>query len=179
MDEVAAVLAILASASFALAATLWQRATMGSEFAGGNPKAFASLLTNKVWLAGLGAQLVGVVLQAAALDRGRVAIIQPLLVTTVIWAMPLGYFLTNQTITRRQILGAGVVVVGLAVFASFGDPAGGLDNAPRLGVALRLRHPRSDLRLLPPLRAPSDLSAQGGVYGTIPGNPSSGGRPPF
>jgi drug/metabolite transporter (DMT)-like permease len=87
-------------------------------------------LTNTVWLVGLGAQLVGVVLQAAALDRGRVAIIQPLLVTTVIWALPLGYFLTNQVITRRHILGAAVVVAGLAVFASFGDPAGGLDNAP-------------------------------------------------
>ena len=58
------------------------------------------------------------------------AIIQPLLVTAVIWAMPLGYFLTNQTITRRHILGAAIVVAGLAIFASVGDPAGGVDNAP-------------------------------------------------
>ena len=90
LDQVAALLAILASASFALAATLWQRATMGSGLQSGNPKAFAKLLTNGVWLVGLGAQIVGVVLQAAALDRGRVAVIQPLLVTAVIWAMPLG-----------------------------------------------------------------------------------------
>jgi len=74
LDQVAAALAILASFSFALAATLWQRATMGSEIFGGSPKAFAKLLTNKVWLVGLGAQMVGVLLQAAALDRGRVAI---------------------------------------------------------------------------------------------------------
>ena len=130
MDQVAALLAIVAAASFALAATLWQRATMGSDVLGGSPKAFAKLLTNRVWLVGLCAQMVGVVLQAAALDRGRVAIIQPLLVTSVIWAMPLGYFLTNQTITRRHIFGAAIVVAGLAVFASFGDPAGGLDDAP-------------------------------------------------
>ena len=69
-------------------------------------------------------------LQAAALDRGRVAIIQPLLVTAIIWAMPLGYFLTHQTITRRHVLGAAIVVAGLATFASVGDPAGGVDNAP-------------------------------------------------
>jgi drug/metabolite transporter (DMT)-like permease len=130
VDQVAALLAIVAAASFALAATLWQRATMGSDIVGGSPRAFAKLLTNKVWLVGLGAQMVGVFLQAAALDRGRVAIIQPLLVTAVIWAMPLGYFLTNQTITRRHILGAAIVVAGLAIFASFGDPAGGLDDAP-------------------------------------------------
>ena len=130
VDQIAALLAVLAAASFALAATLWQRATVGSGVEGGSPKAFAKLLTNWVWLAGLGAQMVGVILQAAALDRGRVAIIQPLLVTTVIWALPLGYFLTNQTITRRHILGAAVVVAGLAIFAAVGDPAGGVDNAP-------------------------------------------------
>jgi drug/metabolite transporter (DMT)-like permease len=130
VDQVAALFAIVAAASFALAATLWQRATMGSGVQGGNPKAFAKLLTNWVWLVGLGAQIVGVVLQAAALDRGRVAIIQPLLVTTVIWAMPFGYFLTSQTITRRHIVGAAIIVTGLAIFVSFGDPAGGVDEAP-------------------------------------------------
>ena len=75
-------------------------------------------------------QLLGVALQAAALDRGRVSIIQPLLVTSVIWALPLGYYMTGQVITRRLVLGAGVIVAGLAIFASFGDPAAGVDNAP-------------------------------------------------
>ena len=65
-----------------------------------------------------------------ALDRGRVAIIQPLLVTSIVWALPLGYFLTGQTVTRRHIAGAAIIVVGLAIFASVGDPAGGVDNAP-------------------------------------------------
>ena len=169
MDEVAAVLAILASASFALAATLWQRATMGSDIVGGSPKAFAKLLTNSVWLVGLGAQLVGVVLQAAALDRGRVAIIQPLLVTTVIWAMPLGYFLTNQVITRRHILGAAVVVAGLAVFASFGDPAGGLDNAPGSAWLSAFVVLGTICVCLLLFGRRGDLSAQAAVYGTIAG----------
>ncbi|MGH3035939.1 MAG: DMT family transporter [Gaiellaceae bacterium] len=130
MDELAAVLAILASVAFALAATLWQKAALSVGVEPGAPKAFARLLTNWVWLLGLAAQILGVVLQAAALDRGRVAIIQPLLVTTIIWAMPLGYFLTHQTITSRHIVGAAIIVVGLATFASVGDPAAGVDNAP-------------------------------------------------
>ncbi len=130
MDEVAAVLAVLAAVFFAVAATLWQRASLAIGVEPGDSKAFARLLTNKIWLLGLAAQILGVGLQAAALDRGRVAIIQPLLVTTIIWAMPLGYFLTHQTIVRRHIVGAALVVVGLAVFASVGDPAGGIENAP-------------------------------------------------
>jgi drug/metabolite transporter (DMT)-like permease len=131
VEPVAAVLALLAAAAFALAATLWQRASLSlAEVSFRRPKSFLGLFTQWIWLLGLAAQGVGVVLQGAALDRGRLAIIQPLLVTTVIFAMPLGYVLTGQQITRRQVLGAGVIVVGLAVFASFGDPAGGVDNAP-------------------------------------------------
>ena len=169
MDQVAALLAILAAASFALAATLWQRATMGSDLVGGSPRAFTRLLTNKVWLVGLGAQLVGVVLQAAALDRGRVAIIQPLLVTAVIWAMPLGYFLTNQTITRRHILGAAIVVAGLAVFASFGDPAGGLDDAPGSAWLSSFVVLGTICICLLLFGRRGDLSAQATVYGAIAG----------
>jgi drug/metabolite transporter (DMT)-like permease len=130
MDDVAAILAILAAVCFALAATLWQRAALAAGADAGGAKAYAGLLTDRVWLLGLAAQVLGVLLQAAALDRGRVAIIQPLLVTSVIWALPLGYFLTQQVITGRHLLGAATVVAGLAVFASVGDPAGGLDDAP-------------------------------------------------
>ena len=43
-------------------------------------------------------------------------VVQPLMVTTVVWALPLGYWLTRQQVVRRQVLGAGVVVVGLAMF---------------------------------------------------------------
>ena len=129
MDELAALLAILAAIFFALAATLWQRASLALGVEAGGPQSLLRLLGSGVWLLGLVAQGAGVVLQAAALDRGRVAIIQPLLVTTIIWAMPLGYFLTNQVITTRHVLGAAIVVGGLAMFASFGDPAAGNDDA--------------------------------------------------
>jgi hypothetical protein len=126
-----AVLALLAAVSFALAATLWQKAALDlGDVSIRHPKSFAVMLVQVVWLLGLAAQIVGVVLQGAALDRGRVSIIQPLLVTAIVWALPLGYFLTHQTIGLREILGAGIIVVGLALFASFGDPAAGVDNAP-------------------------------------------------
>ncbi len=130
MDHVAALIAIMAAIAFALAATLWQRAAMNEGIEPGDSKGMITLLTNSVWLLGLGAQVVGVLLQAAALDRGRVAIIQPLLVTSIVWALPLGYFLTQQKIFRRHIIGAVIIVVGLAAFATVGDPAGGVDDAP-------------------------------------------------
>jgi drug/metabolite transporter (DMT)-like permease len=142
---------------------------MASGIEAGQGKAFLRLLTNWVWLLGLGAQILGIVLQAAALDRGRVAIIQPLLVTAVIWAMPLGYFLTNQTITRRHILGAAVVVAGLAIFASVGDPAGGVDNAPTsdwIAAFLVIGAVCAGLLLF---AGRGGLSARAAVFGTVAG----------
>ena len=59
-------------------------------------RSFARLAASKWWLVGSIALLVGYVVQAIALDHGRLAIIQPLLVTTVVFALPLGYFLTAQ-----------------------------------------------------------------------------------
>jgi drug/metabolite transporter (DMT)-like permease len=131
VNQIAAVLALLATVAFAFAATLWQLASMRlGAISLRSASSIARLLTSWVWMLGLSAQILGVVLQAAALDRGRVAIIQPLLVTTVIWALPLGYFFTGQRVTWSAVGGAGTIVVGLAIFASFGDPAGGNDNAP-------------------------------------------------
>src|SRR5262245_65253912 len=83
-----------------------------------------------MWLLGTVALLTGYLFQAAALDRGRLSIIQPLLVTTVIFALPLGYFLTKQHVGLREIVGAVVIIVGLGLFAYFGDPASGKENAP-------------------------------------------------
>jgi drug/metabolite transporter (DMT)-like permease len=55
-----------------------------------------------------------------------------------VFALPLGYFLTDQVIHRREVLGAAVVVLGLAVFTVVGDAAEGKDNAPAGEWALAL-----------------------------------------
>jgi drug/metabolite transporter (DMT)-like permease len=44
------------------------------------------------------------------------------------------FWLTGQHVVRRQVLGAGVVVVGLAMFVLVGDPDAGVDDAPAGGL---------------------------------------------
>jgi drug/metabolite transporter (DMT)-like permease len=127
----AAALALTAALLFALAAALQQKGALG--LAGvslARPMSLVRLVSQRMWLLGTAALLVGYVLQAAALDRGRLAVIQPLLVATIVFALPLGWLLTNQHVGRREIGGAAVIVVGLAMFAVYGDPAGGKENAP-------------------------------------------------
>jgi drug/metabolite transporter (DMT)-like permease len=170
VDAQAAVLALAAAVFFALAATLWQRATLNlSGVSFRHPASFLGLAAQRVWLLGLAIQGVGIFLQGAALDRGRVTIVEPLLVTTVIFAMPLGYFLTGQRITGRQLLGAAIIVVGLAVFGIFGDPAEGVDNAPTyewLAALLVIGIVLGALRLVVNR---GGLTAKAAVYGAMTG----------
>ena len=134
-------LALVAAFLFAVAATFQQKGALVlgvGEVSMGSPKSLVRLARQRLWLLGTAALFVGYGVQAAALDRGRLAIIQPLLVTTIVFALPLGYFLTSQHVGRREILGAAVVLIGLAVFSLVGDPAGGRSNAPGWKWAIAL-----------------------------------------
>ena len=127
----AEIVALVAAFFFALAATLQQKGALGMGGVSlGSPSSLLQLAKQTWWLFGTIALLVGYAFQAVALANGRLAVIQPLLVTTIVFALPLGYFLTNQVIRRNEIVGAAVVVLGLAVFTFVGDAAEGVDNAP-------------------------------------------------
>jgi len=128
---VADVLALVAACLFALAATLQQKGALGmGEVSLGSPSSFVRLAKQTWWLFGTLALLAGYVFQAVALDIGKLAVIQPLLVTTIVFALPLGYFLTQQRVTREEVVAAVLVVVGLAFFIVVGDAASGNENAP-------------------------------------------------
>lgn len=134
----AEVLALVAAFLFAVAATLQQKGALDLGVVADSARSLARLVGSRWWLVGTGALLVGYAVQAVALDHGRLAIIQPLLVTTVVFALPLGYFITGQEVGRREVIGAIVVVLGLALFAIFGNPAGGNENAPNDEWAIAL-----------------------------------------
>jgi drug/metabolite transporter (DMT)-like permease len=166
----AGTLALLAALLFALAAALQQKGALGlPEVSLAKPKSLVLLLGQRMWLLGTLALFTGYLLQAAALDRGRLAIIQPLLVTTVVFALPLGYFLTNQHVGRRQILGAIVILVGLAAFTVFGDPAGGKDTAPGWQWAIAIALIGAVCGVLLTFGGRGGPSTKAAVYGTAAG----------
>ena len=164
------ILALCAAFLFALAATLQQKGALGmGEVSLRSPASFVRLARQTWWLLGTVALLGGYVCQAVALDHGKLAVIQPLLVTTIVFALPLGWLLTNQHIGRREVGGALVIVLGLALFAVYGHPAGGKDNASNnewavaiivLGVICAL------LLLFGRQGTPTRVAA---VYGTVAG----------
>ena len=97
-----------------------------------------------VWLAGIGADALGFVAQAAALAIGRLAVVQPLLIASVVFALPLGARLTGQHVGRRDVGAAVIVTAALAAFLVVANPSGGRGDAPLgewliAGAALRRR----------------------------------------
>ncbi len=122
-------LALVAAFLFAVAATFQQRGALDLGLSSESLGSFVRLARSMWWLGGTAVLLAGYAAQAIALDHGRISIVQPLLVTTVVFALPLGIVVTAQQVGRREVVGAIVVVLGLALYAVFGDPASGKDNA--------------------------------------------------
>lgn len=166
----ASTLALVAAFFFALAAALQQKGALNiPEISLRHPASLARLLGQTMWLIGTLALFAGYLFQAAALDRGRLAIVQPLLVLTVVFALPLGYVLTNQHVGRREVVGAAVVVLGLALFAIFGDPAGGRENAPGDEWAIAIAVVALVCAALLMFGGRGGLTAKAAVYGTVAG----------
>ena len=166
----AATLALIAAFLFALAAALQQKGALNlPTISLAHPMSLVRLAGEKTWLLGTIALFTGYLFQAGALDRGRLSVIQPLLVTTVVFALPLGYFLTKQHVGRREVLGAIAIIVGLGLFVYFGDPAGGNENASNAqwAVAIGLLSVFSVLLLV--FGSGGDLSMKAAVYGTVSG----------
>lgn len=124
-------LAIAAAILFALATVVQQRVASQATDDEATSAGFLFQLAKKpVFLFGIAVDALGFVCQAIALGIGRIAVVQPLLAFSIVFALPLGVRFSGQRIGRRQIYGAAAVTVGLAVFLVVGDPSGGQQDAP-------------------------------------------------
>jgi len=128
---VTVILAFGSAAVFGLGTVLRQRVVMDApEAKEASARILFRLVQHPVWLAGIAAYGIAFGLQAAALGGGRLAVVQPILATTIVFALPLGALLSSQRITRRDVVSGFVVTAALALFLVMADPSGGTDDAP-------------------------------------------------
>ena len=120
----AAFLAALSAVILALAAALQQRGQFALARGGKAVEGVGQLvrlLAVPAWLLGTIVLFAGYATQGAALDRGKLVVVQPLVVTTIVWALPLGYWLTAQSVWHVMVAVlalvaalAGAVLITLA-----------------------------------------------------------------
>jgi drug/metabolite transporter (DMT)-like permease len=127
MNLAGTVLAALGAAgSFAIAAVLQQLAarTVPREDSM-QIRLLLHLIRRPLWLLGVAAMLVGYGLQALALSLGPVALVQPIVVTELAFAIPLAMWLDQKRPGLWEWLGLGGVVVGVSTFLLGAVPAPG------------------------------------------------------
>jgi drug/metabolite transporter (DMT)-like permease len=133
------VLVALASAlAYAVASVLQQRAAAAQPSERSLRLALVlSLARQPLWLIGMVASGVGLLLQLMALDRGSLTVVQPLLVCGLIFALPINAIgVQRRGLTRREWLAAAAVTAGIALFVASAGPGGGKPDASPLGWAV-------------------------------------------
>lgn len=90
----------------------------------------ARLIRNPRWWAGIVGDAGGFGFQVAALAMGSVLVVQPILVTSLVFALPLAAHYSGRRVTPVMWAQAAALSVALAVFLVIGDPTEGHTDAP-------------------------------------------------
>jgi drug/metabolite transporter (DMT)-like permease len=151
-----------------------RRARAGDDL---HPRLLVELVRDRLWLVGIAASVVGYALQAAALFLAPVVLVQPLIVTELLFALPLAAWLAGVRLGRREFAGAVLVTVGIAVFMLAARPSGdsaqadstswiamttGVAAAAVLAIVIAERH-----RWRPMLRAAALAAGASACFGLL------------
>lgn len=128
--EIAAVLALAAALFIAIGDVIHQRSAHDvTDEPVGHVALFSRLLRDGQWWLGSGVAAVGFALQAAALGLGSVLLVQALLVTSLLFALPISARLAGRRVTNWQWLWAALLAAAVAVIVTVGNPTEGASRA--------------------------------------------------
>jgi hypothetical protein len=111
--------ALLAAVFAAVGIVVRQRATMDVPAEKGvSTVMLTTLLRRKLWWAGTAAAVAGYGFQALALGYGSLLLVQPVLVSALLFALPLSARLAGRRVTRGEWMWALVLTAALTVFVA-------------------------------------------------------------
>jgi drug/metabolite transporter (DMT)-like permease len=95
----------------------------------GHLELFIRLLKDRQWWLGSLVSALGFGFQAAALGFGSVLLVQALLVTSLLFALPIHARSTGRPVSRSQWLWAALLATSVAVIVTVGNPTAGHSRA--------------------------------------------------
>src|SRR5579875_599661 len=121
-----AVFAVAASLANATSSTLQRKANLQeTAVAAFSPRLLLNLLKRPTWLAGIGSVILGFVLQAAALARGELAFVEPILTLELPFTLAIAGRIFHRRLHRREWAAAVMMAAGLALLVTSLRPYGG------------------------------------------------------
>ncbi|MFE4461021.1 DMT family transporter [Nocardia tengchongensis] len=123
----AVICAFIGAVLFAVSAVAQQRAA--ADVPEGDALV-AKLIRNPRWLTGLIGDAGGFAFQVVALALGSVLVVQPILVTALVFALPLAAHYSGRRVTAVMWLQAAALSIALACFLVVGEPTEGVTAAP-------------------------------------------------
>ncbi len=144
MLTVAVPAALVGAASFGLASAAQQRATKQvPKVQTLNPRLLLELVHRPLWVLGVFAILVGLSLQFVALAFGPLVLVQPLLVTGLLFAAVFSAWMMHRGTDRIVVIGCLLCISGLAAFLLLARPrgtdrGGGMEDGALLALAVGL-----------------------------------------
>ena len=140
MTGLAIPLALLSAAFFAVSSSIQHQAAEGApESAKGLFGLLGYLVRRPAWLVGQFLAACAFGLHASALHAGPIALVQPIVVSGIVWAVPARAALSRRMPSLGELRAVLVTATGLAVFLVASDPSAGTDAGLGLGtVALVL-----------------------------------------
>jgi hypothetical protein len=118
-EWVVILLALAAAVTSALGIVIRQRATLEiPQDEGVSTTMFKKLLRNRLWWGGTAVAASGYGFQALALTWGSLILVQPLLVSALLFALPMSARLAHRRVTTHDWVWALVLTLGLATFVT-------------------------------------------------------------
>ena len=125
-------LALAASLFFAAAYVLqYHEAHEAPEGLFLSPRLLVELAHHKIWVGGIIAMLIGDGLQAWALGIGSLAVVEPVLTASLLFALPLSAAWHREKLRRTEWIGAVLVSAGVALLLGVGSPTAGDADMPQ------------------------------------------------
>ncbi|MEX0581466.1 MAG: DMT family transporter [Mycobacterium sp.] len=120
LERAFAVAAALAGAVFtAIGIVVRQRATMDVPRDRGVSRLMLNTLLHRpLWWAGTAAAVTGYAFQAVALAFGSLLLVAPLMVSALLFALPLSAWISRRRVTRAEWGWASLLTLGLALFVA-------------------------------------------------------------